>query len=154
MMEEKGQACVKSDAQIQIPFEAQYPLKEKEGKEEMEEESESDKEEDIAESSDSERQTETENERERTKREGKNEMKEEEMSGRERLKRHRGEVAGKVWIPERWGQEDMLKDWIDCAAFDAPLVPSRIITARASLVQQAAAATSPNAATFRIENRC
>ncbi|KAI9127939.1 hypothetical protein K1719_000932 [Acacia pycnantha] len=31
------------------------------------------------------------------------------------------EVAGRVWIPEIWGQEELLKDWTDCSAFDAPL---------------------------------
>ncbi|KAJ1379816.1 protein BIC1-like [Sesbania bispinosa] len=43
-----------------------------------------------------------------------------EDSGRERLKRHRIEVAGRVWIPEIWGQEELLKDWIDSRTFDAP----------------------------------
>lgn len=73
-----------------------------------------------------------------------------EDSGRERLKRHRGEVAGRVWIPDIWGQEELLKDWIDCAAFDAPLIPSRISTAREALVQEC---TRPSAAGLRIENR-
>ncbi|WVZ06956.1 hypothetical protein V8G54_020302 [Vigna mungo] len=75
----------------------------------------------------------------------------EEDSGRERLKRHRVEVAGRVWIPDMWGQEDLLKDWIDCTAFDAPLLPSKISTAREALVQDC---TRPNAAGLRIENRC
>ena len=61
---------------------------------------------------------------------------EEEENGRERLKRHRIEVAGRVWIPEIWGQEDLLKDWIDCNAFDACLVPNGIMSARASLVEE------------------
>ncbi|TKY61990.1 hypothetical protein E2542_SST11844 [Spatholobus suberectus] len=74
-----------------------------------------------------------------------------EDSGRERLKRHRVEVAGRVWIPDIWGQEDLLKDWIDCTAFDAPLVPSRISTAREALVEEC---TRANAAGLRIENRC
>ncbi|KAL9332091.1 hypothetical protein ACSQ67_001701 [Phaseolus vulgaris] len=75
----------------------------------------------------------------------------EEDSGRERLKRHRVEVAGRVWIPDMWGQEELLKDWIDCSAFDAPLVPSRIATAREALVEEC---TRANAAGLRIENRC
>jgi hypothetical protein len=29
-----------------------------------------------------------------------------------------------------------LKDWIDCTAFDAPLVPSKITMARAALVEE------------------
>ncbi|KAK7396685.1 hypothetical protein VNO78_17842 [Psophocarpus tetragonolobus] len=74
-----------------------------------------------------------------------------EDSGRERLKQHRVEVAGRVWIPEIWGQEELLKDWIDCTAFDAPLVPSRISTAREALVEDC---TRVNAAGLRIENRC
>ncbi|TKY53089.1 hypothetical protein E2542_SST24612 [Spatholobus suberectus] len=74
-----------------------------------------------------------------------------EDSGRERLKRHRVEVAGRVWIPEIWGQEELLKDWIDCAAFDATLVPSRIVMARAALVEEGRRATSGG---LRIENRC
>lgn len=74
-----------------------------------------------------------------------------EDSGRERLKRHRVEVAGSVWIPEIWGQEELLKDWIDCSAFDDPLVPSRISTAREALVEEGRRA---NAAGLSIENRC
>ncbi|KAL2323085.1 hypothetical protein Fmac_027464 [Flemingia macrophylla] len=73
-----------------------------------------------------------------------------EENGRERLKRHRIEVAGRVWIPEIWGQEELLKDWIDCAVFDAPLAPSRILMARAALVRQGRRPTSP---AFRIQNR-
>jgi hypothetical protein len=76
----------------------------------------------------------------------------EEESERERLKRHRVEVAGRVWIPEIWGQEDLLKDWIDCTAFDAPLVPSKITMARAALVQEGT--TKTNAAPLSIDNRC
>ncbi|XP_058739063.1 protein BIC1-like [Vicia villosa] len=75
----------------------------------------------------------------------------EEVSERERLKRHRVEVAGRVWIPEIWGQEELLKDWIDCTAFDAPLIPSKITMARAALVQQGAARA--NAAPLSIDNR-
>ncbi|KAG6479929.1 hypothetical protein ZIOFF_063405 [Zingiber officinale] len=44
-------------------------------------------------------------------------------SGRERLKRHRTEMGGRVWIPEIWGQESLLKDWTDGSVFDRPLVP-------------------------------
>lgn len=63
---------------------------------------------------------------------------EEEESGRERLKRHRVEMAGRVWIPDMWGQEEYLKDWIDCTTFDPPLISnSKIVTARTALVQEA-----------------
>lgn len=74
-----------------------------------------------------------------------------EDNGRERLKRHRIEVAGHVWIPDIWGQEEMLKDWIDCATFDACLVSAKIISARSALVQEG---RRPNSPGLRIENRC
>ncbi|CAN0879514.1 Protein BIC1 [Linum grandiflorum] len=54
--------------------------------------------------------------------------------GREKLKKHRKDVAGKVWIPETWGQEQLLKDWIDCSAFDASIMSAS--SARDALVQQ------------------
>ncbi|XP_058747867.1 protein BIC1-like [Vicia villosa] len=67
----------------------------------------------------------------------------EEESGREKLKRHRVEMAGRVWIPDMWGQEEFLKDWIDCTTFDPPLISSaKIVTARTALVQEATAATA------------
>ncbi|KAL7137378.1 hypothetical protein ABFS83_10G087700 [Erythranthe nasuta] len=69
-------------------------------------------------------------------------------AGRERLKRHRVEVAGRVWIPDMWGQENFLKDWIDCTAFDASLVNSSITSARDSLVEEARRA---NSARLRIQ---
>ncbi|KAK6231825.1 hypothetical protein SCA6_001898 [Theobroma cacao] len=75
----------------------------------------------------------------------------EEENGRERLRRHRIEVAGRVWIPEIWGQEQLLKDWIDCSAFEASLVPSGIMSARAALIEEGRTA---NSGRFRIENRC
>ncbi|KAL4558308.1 hypothetical protein LXL04_036506 [Taraxacum kok-saghyz] len=70
-----------------------------------------------------------------------------EESGRERLKRHRAEMAGRVWIPDIWGQEDLLNDWIDCTVFDSSLGNSSILSARKALIQEA---RSP----VRIENRC
>nr|XP_017258127.1 PREDICTED: uncharacterized protein LOC108227482 [Daucus carota subsp. sativus] len=66
----------------------------------------------------------------------------EEESGRERLRKHRLEMAGRVWIPDTWGQEDLLKDWIDCSAFDGSLVNNTILSARAALIQQRST-TSP-----------
>lgn len=74
-----------------------------------------------------------------------------EEGGRERLKRHRVDVAGRVWIPDRWGQEDLLKDWIDCSAFDASLVPNGIMSARQALAEEGRRANSSG---LRIENRC
>lgn len=76
-----------------------------------------------------------------------------EESGRERLKRLRVEVAGRVWIPDIWGQEEFLKDWIDCNAFDASLVNNNIISARAALVQEVRATTN-SGVVLRIENSC
>ncbi|XP_022767079.1 protein BIC1 isoform X2 [Durio zibethinus] len=73
----------------------------------------------------------------------------EEDSERERLKRHRIEVAGRVWIPDIWGQEELLKDWIDCSSFDASLIPTAIMSARAALVEEG---RRTNSGGFRIEN--
>ncbi|KAF9676375.1 hypothetical protein SADUNF_Sadunf09G0132100 [Salix dunnii] len=56
--------------------------------------------------------------------------------GRERLKRHIEEVAGRVMIPDTWGQENLLKDWIDCSTFDELLAPDGISSARESLVAE------------------
>ncbi|GLT62662.1 hypothetical protein SLA2020_352810 [Shorea laevis] len=75
---------------------------------------------------------------------------ESEDNGRERLKKHRVDVAGRVWIPEIWGQEEFLKDWIDCSAFDASLVPNGIISARTALAREGRPAKSSR---LRIENR-
>ncbi|KAI3857907.1 hypothetical protein MKW92_002350 [Papaver armeniacum] len=58
-----------------------------------------------------------------------------EDSGREKLKRHRVEVAGRVWIPDSWGQEKLMKDWIDCSAFNASLVPAGLLSARQALIE-------------------
>ncbi|KAJ8537660.1 hypothetical protein K7X08_014200 [Anisodus acutangulus] len=65
-----------------------------------------------------------------------------EDNGRERLKRHRVEVAGRVWIPDIWGQEELLNDWIDCSAFDASFMNSNIMSAKAALVEERRRANS------------
>lgn len=72
-------------------------------------------------------------------------------TGRERLKKHRREIAGRVWIPEIWGQEELLKDWIDCSTFDTCLVPAGISSARTALVEEARRAAS---ASGGLHNRC
>ncbi|XP_043687867.1 protein BIC1-like [Telopea speciosissima] len=78
-----------------------------------------------------------------------------ENSGRERLKKHRKEVAGSVWIPEIWGKEEFLKDWMDCSAFNASLVPSGIMSARAALIEEGQQPNSGGGGGLRIENnRC
>lgn len=73
------------------------------------------------------------------------------VTGREKLKHHRREMAGRVWIPEIWGQEELLKDWIDCSTFDTCLVPNGISSARAALVEEARRAAS---ASGGLHNRC
>ncbi|MCL7050230.1 hypothetical protein MKW94_026965 [Papaver nudicaule] len=65
-----------------------------------------------------------------------------EDSGREKLKRHRVEVAGRVWIPDSWGQEKLMKDWIDCSAFNASLVPAGLMSARQALMEERRRANS------------
>ncbi|CAN1277331.1 Protein BIC1 [Linum perenne] len=67
---------------------------------------------------------------------------EEDSCVREKLKRHRTEVAGRVWIPEIWGQEELLKDWTDCSAFDAALGSNGIMSARDALVRQGLTTTT------------
>lgn len=79
--------------------------------------------------------------------------------GRERLKRHREEVAGRVLIPDTWGQEGLLKDWIDCSAFEALMVPNKIASARKALVADNRRSTRASNTTtshqqLRIESRC
>ncbi|GJW97739.1 BIC1-like protein [Tanacetum coccineum] len=71
-----------------------------------------------------------------------------EESGRERLKRHRVEMSGHVWIPDTWGQEDLLKNWIDSTVFDSSLEKSNIMSARNALIQEG------RSTTLRIENSC
>ncbi|KAF3773123.1 hypothetical protein EJ110_NYTH56092 [Nymphaea thermarum] len=56
--------------------------------------------------------------------------------GRERLQRHRNQVAGSVWIPDVWGKEEFLKDWTDCVAFDRSLVPSGLVSAKSALIEE------------------
>jgi hypothetical protein len=83
-----------------------------------------------------------------------------EESTRERLKRHRREMAGRVWVPEIWGQETLLKDWLDCSAFDRPLVPAGLLTARRALVAESCArrpAPTPRASSsppLRVQKGC
>ncbi|CAA7397023.1 unnamed protein product [Spirodela intermedia] len=76
---------------------------------------------------------------------------EEEDCGRERLKRHRVAMAGHVWIPDTWGQEKLLKDWVDCAAIDRTLVPNGLLSAREALAEECRRANSSG---FPIESRC
>ncbi|KAL6899152.1 hypothetical protein ACP4OV_005810 [Aristida adscensionis] len=82
-----------------------------------------------------------------------------EESARERLKRHRTEMAGRVRIPEMWGQERLLKDWVDCAVFDRPLAATAgLLSARDALVAECAAARrpahGPTPRPLRVHNGC
>ncbi|KAG8059067.1 hypothetical protein GUJ93_ZPchr0002g26057 [Zizania palustris] len=84
-----------------------------------------------------------------------------EESARERLKRHRTEMAGRVRIPDMWGQERLLKDWVvDSAVFDRPLAATRgLLTARDALVAEGAAARRPpqyssTGRPLRVQNGC
>ncbi|CAN6231886.1 unnamed protein product [Urochloa humidicola] len=89
-----------------------------------------------------------------------------EESARERLKRHRTEMAGRVRIPDMWGQERLLKDWVDCTVFDRPLVATAgLLTARDALVRECAAARArrpavvvvphaPAGRPLRVQNGC
>ncbi|KAI3411458.1 uncharacterized protein J3R85_017976 [Psidium guajava] len=75
-------------------------------------------------------------------------------SGRERLKRHRDEVAGRVPIPESWGQESFLKDWMDYSAFDTLLAPKGLASAREALVAEGRRRLATSHQSLRIEGRC
>ncbi|KAK3443781.1 hypothetical protein EUGRSUZ_B03851 [Eucalyptus grandis] len=77
-------------------------------------------------------------------------------SGREKLKRHRDEVAGRVPIPDSWGQESFLKDWMDYSAFDTLLAPRGIAPAREALMAEGRRrrGPAPQHQRLRIEGRC
>lgn len=58
-----------------------------------------------------------------------------EIKGRERLKKYREEMGGQIIIPDCWGQEDFLKDWSDCSSFGKSLPNvATIASARQALV--------------------
>ncbi|KAG2328024.1 hypothetical protein Bca4012_037062 [Brassica carinata] len=79
------------------------------------------------------------------------------LSGRERLKRHREEVAGKVPIPESWGKEGLLVGWMDFSTFDASFTSSQIVSARAALMADAGddpCTTGSKAQRLRVESSC
>ncbi|CAH2065428.1 unnamed protein product [Thlaspi arvense] len=79
------------------------------------------------------------------------------LSGHDRLKRHREEVAGKVPIPESWGKEGLLMGWMDFSAFDASFTYSQIVSARAALMADAGddvGARGSRTQRLRIESSC
>ncbi|KAH7283657.1 hypothetical protein KP509_34G018200 [Ceratopteris richardii] len=55
---------------------------------------------------------------------------------RERLQRHRLQVAGKLRIPESWSGEARLREWADPADVDETPRPADILAARAALVSE------------------
>jgi hypothetical protein len=54
-------------------------------------------------------------------------------------------------IPDTWGQENLLKDWIDCSTFDELLAPKEISSAREALVAEERRKRSPR---LSIASRC
>ncbi|CAH8267396.1 unnamed protein product [Arabidopsis lyrata] len=79
------------------------------------------------------------------------------LSGRERLKRHREEVAGKVPIPDSWGKEGLLMGWMDFSTFDAAFTSSQIVSARAALMADAgddAGTRGSRPQRLRVESSC
>lgn len=81
------------------------------------------------------------------------------IDGRERLKRHRNEVAGRVRVPDLWGQEDFLKDWSDCTnQFDVSLSSSKIMSARDALLEEGkrreTMKMNVNSSGLRMDSRC
>ncbi|CAI0544344.1 unnamed protein product [Linum tenue] len=54
---------------------------------------------------------------------------------RERMERHWEEVAGRVTVPEEWGHEGVLDEWVDCSTFDELLAPHGVVSARRALVR-------------------
>ncbi|XP_008809941.2 protein BIC1-like [Phoenix dactylifera] len=59
-----------------------------------------------------------------------------EDSGRERLRRHRFEMARSICMPDTWEQEGLLKDWTDSSAFSTSFVSKGIASAREALVEE------------------
>ncbi len=72
-------------------------------------------------------------------------------SVRQRIRRHWSEMSGKVLIPDQWGKEDLLKDWMDYSSFDALLAPSGVGVAREALVVEGRRASSQR---LMKESRC
>ncbi|MBA0745139.1 hypothetical protein Gogos_007728 [Gossypium gossypioides] len=73
-------------------------------------------------------------------------------SGRERLKRHREEVAGRVLVPDKWGKEELLIDWMDYSSFDSLLAPTGLASARKALMTEGRRSSSQRL--MRIQSMC
>ncbi|KAK4369478.1 hypothetical protein RND71_013270 [Anisodus tanguticus] len=59
-----------------------------------------------------------------------------------KLKRHWREVGGRVFVPERWGHEGSLREWVDYSSFDKILAPKGLKSAREALMSQGKRARS------------
>ncbi|GAA0145564.1 hypothetical protein LIER_05734 [Lithospermum erythrorhizon] len=58
--------------------------------------------------------------------------------GGQRVKKYWAELSStRVFIPERWNQEELLMDWIDYSSFDSLLAPKGIDSARKALIAEA-----------------
>ncbi|KAF3627070.1 hypothetical protein FXO37_30057 [Capsicum annuum] len=69
------------------------------------------------------------------------------------LKRHWREVEGRVYVPESWGHEGSLREWMDCSSFDTILAPKGIELARKALMSQGKRARSGSGSTSTSTSR-
>lgn len=72
------------------------------------------------------------------------------LSGREKLKRHWTKVGGRVFVPEKWGQEGNLREWMDYSSFDTLLAPKGLNSAREALISQGKRARSGSSSSSRM----
>ena len=56
------------------------------------------------------------------------------MCGRQRLQRHWMETGGNVCIPEIWGREQHLEEWVSYGIVEDALRPAGLMAARAALI--------------------
>ncbi|KAM3202081.1 protein BIC1 [Capsicum annuum] len=70
--------------------------------------------------------------------------------GREKLKSHWREVGGRVYVPEKWGHEGSLREWMDCSSFSTILAPKGIELARKALMCQGKRARSGSTSISRM----
>ncbi|MCO5570543.1 hypothetical protein L7F22_024266 [Adiantum nelumboides] len=58
------------------------------------------------------------------------------MCGRQRLQLHRLQVSGKVSIPDKWGCEQQLQEWVSYGIVEDALRPAGLMSARTALVSE------------------
>ncbi|KAH7404699.1 hypothetical protein KP509_15G039100 [Ceratopteris richardii] len=56
--------------------------------------------------------------------------------GRQRLQEYRMQMSGKVVIPDSWGREEQLQDWVTYGIVEDALRPAGLMAARAALVNE------------------